>query len=196
MAVDDTGAEVVRGHARGRRRARAVRATWVVVGTCVALTLAACGQGGGAEVDKSRSPSVASPTPGGTDGAQGSAGPPLPLLIRTRIDGFEGEVVSGSTIGDASFCPGGLVHHEHGSLEVGHPAVNVFDCPDGQLQIGFGPGPEQMDRAVQTSDWEVLEGSGRYADASGTGRMRVRFDRAGGSRGREVFTGEIAIRRR
>src|SRR4051794_12680454 len=61
-----------------------------------------------------------------------------PILIKTRIKMFTGKVLAGSVIGDSPFCAGGTVRHEHGSPEIGFPAVNVFGCPDGQLKIGFG----------------------------------------------------------
>jgi hypothetical protein len=116
-----------------------------------------------------------------------------PILIKTRITGFKGEVLAGSTIGDARFCPGGSVRHERGSLEIGFPAINVFRCAHGQLRIGFGPGPDQMNRSVQTSYWEILDGSGRFAGIRGDGRMTVRFVRAGSSRGEETFRGHVVV---
>lgn len=107
--------------------------------------------------------------------------------------GFSGEVEPGSTLGGHPFCRDGTVRHEPGSPEIGYPAVNVFECPDGQLQVGFGPGPDQMDNAVQTSTWEVLEGSGDFAGMGGEGRMKVRFARPGASKGRETFRGTVLV---
>ena len=85
------------------------------------------------------------------------------------------------------------MRHEPGSPSIGYPAINVIECPDGQLLIGFGPGPDQMNESIQTSGWEILEGSGRFAGASGTGHMRVRWDRVGAPEGRESFRGQITI---
>jgi len=106
---------------------------------------------------------------------------------------FEGEVLAGSGIGDSPFCRGGTVRHEPGSPEIGFPAINVFRCTDGQLRIGFGPGPDQMNNAVQTSSWEILDGSGRFAGMSGDGQMKVRFERAGASKGQETFKGRVVV---
>ena len=85
--------------------------------------------------------------------------------------------------------PGGTLRHEHGSPEIGFPAVDVFDCPEGRLRIGFGPGPDQMNNVIQTSYWEILDGSGRYAKMRGDGQMKVRFQAAGSSKGLETFRG-------
>jgi hypothetical protein len=115
------------------------------------------------------------------------------ILIKTRIKGFAGKVLTGSVIGDSPFCPGGTVRHEDGNPDIGFPAVNVFLCPDGQLRIGFGPGPDQMDSAVQTSYWKILEGSGSLAGVSGDGQMTVRFETAGSSEGEETFTGRVVV---
>ena len=123
-----------------------------------------------------------------------SAPSPQEIVIETRIAGFDGEVLAGSVLGGAAFCPGGTLHHEHGSHEIGFPAVNVFTCPAGTLSIGFGPGPGQMDQSVQTSSWRVLEGSGDFAGATGEGTMRVEFEEGADLRGRETFTGVVAVR--
>jgi hypothetical protein len=147
--------------------------------------LAACGKDEGRRSD--------APDRTTTHAASPGEGSRQPILVRTRITGFTGTVLAGSVLGDSPFCPGGTVRHEAGSPEIGFPAVNVFRCTDGQLRIGFGPGPDQRDNAVQTSDWKVLDGTGRFAGASGHGRMSVRFTRAGASRGRETFTGRILV---
>jgi hypothetical protein len=115
------------------------------------------------------------------------------VLIKTRIHGFTGKVLTGSVIGGAAFCPGGTVRHEHGSPDIGFPAINVFSCGAGALRIGFGPGPDQMDHAVQTSSWQVLDGTGSFAGATGEGRMRVKFQDQDAAIGHETFTGEVVV---
>ena len=115
------------------------------------------------------------------------------IVIKTQFVDFDGTVLAGSTIGDAPFCPGGTLHHKAGSPEIGHPAVNVFTCKTGRLEIGFGPGPDQMNNRVQTSDWDVVTGTGEFAGATGSGRMTVEFPSVGASRGRETFTGTIIV---
>jgi hypothetical protein len=115
------------------------------------------------------------------------------VVIKTRIVGFTGEVLTGSVIGGTAFCPGGTVRHEHGSPDIGFPAINVFTCEAGALRIGFGPGPDQMDQDVQTSDWRVLDGSGSFAGYTGEGTMRVEFDDADAAIGQETFIGEVVV---
>ncbi len=116
-----------------------------------------------------------------------------PMLVRTRVRGFSGRVLAGSVIGQSPFCSGGRVRHERGSPDIGYPAVNVFLCDEGELRVGFGPGPDQMDDAVQTSEWVVLEGSGRYEGTTGGGQMVVQFPEAGASVGEETFMGRVVL---
>jgi hypothetical protein len=115
------------------------------------------------------------------------------IVIKTRIVGFTGKVLTGSVIGGSAFCPGGTVRHEHGSPEIGFPAINVFNCQAGALRIGFGPGPDQMDQAEQTSDWRVLDGTGTFAGSTGEGTMRVRFEEGEAAIGHETFTGGVVV---
>jgi hypothetical protein len=157
---------------------------WLTIALAITASgLTACGDGGGDEIsaapDADRS--VSAPVKGDRER----------IVIKTQIRMFAGKVLTGSVIGDSPFCPGGTVRHEPGSMEIGHPAVNVFRCPDGQLEIGFGPGPDQMNNAVQTSDWEVLDGSGRFEDINGHGQMTVRWEKVGSPNGRETFTGTV-----
>ena len=154
-------------------------------------TLVACGGDSGDDsgAASSTSGTVATSTAPTTASSRNAE----PITIKTRMYGFAGEVLARSTLGDGPFCPGGSVTHEHGSLDLGYPAVNVIDCSDGQLRIGFGPGPDQMNNAVQTSDWEVLDGSGLFAGTSGSGRMEVRWESVGSDQGQETFTGTVAL---
>jgi len=158
--------------------------------TIAAAVLSGCGDDGGAEAGGGGTIAANTDTQLPTPPADGQR---EPILIKTRIKMFTGEVLAGSVIGDSPFCPGGTVRHEHGSPEIGFPAVNVFGCPDGQLKIGFGPGPDQMNNAVQTSDWKILDGSGSFTGVSGHGHMTVRWERAGSSNGQEAFTGVIVL---
>ena len=115
------------------------------------------------------------------------------ITIKTKFVNFDGKVVPGSVIGTEPFCPGGTLHHQAGSPEIGYPAINVFTCGSSELRIGFGPGPDQMNKKVQTSDWKVLYGSGDFAGVTGSGHMRVVFPSVGASRGRETFTGAVTV---
>src|SRR4051812_8913736 len=115
------------------------------------------------------------------------------VVIKTRIRGFTGRVLTASVVGDAAFCPGGTVRHEHGSLEIGFPAVNVFSCQTGALKVGFGPGPDQMNQLLQTSDWRVLDGTGSFAGSTGEGTMQVKFKEGDAVIGHETFLGVIVV---
>ncbi len=177
---------------RGGRSERKIwrQRRWLPIALTIAATgLTGCGDNGGDEgrggttVTQSAETHLTTPLEG--DGE--------PILIKTQVQGFTGKVLPGSVIGDSPFCPGGTVRHEHGTPEIGFPAINVFHCPDGRLEIGFGPGPDQMNNSVQTSDWKILDGSDRFARVRGHGQMRVRFKRAGSPTGRETFTGIVVV---
>jgi hypothetical protein len=166
--------------------------------TIMATCLTACGDdrgdgdGDGRTVAPSADTHLTTP-PQATPSHDAPEGDREPILIKTRVKGLAGEVLAGSVFGDSPFCPGGTVRHEHGSLEIGFPAINVFHCPDGQLRIGFGPGADQMNNSVQTSDWKILDGTGRFARISGDGQMIVQFERAGSVKGQETFTGQVVV---
>lgn len=106
---------------------------------------------------------------------------------------FDGTVLPGSLVGGAPFCVHGKVHHAFGSPKIGFPAVNEITCSGSVLRIGFGPGPEQMNKRIQTSDWRVLGGTGDFKGATGSGRMRVEWDKVGGPDGRETFNGTVTL---
>ena len=164
----------------------------------MALTiLTACGDDGGEGGDgRTVAPSAGiylTTPPQATPSHDAPEGDREAILIKTRVKGLAGKVLAASVLGDSPFCPGGTVRHEHGSLEIGFPAINVFHCPDGQLRIGFGPGPDQMNNSVQTSDWKILDGIGRFARISGDGQMMVKFERAGSAKGQETFTGHVVV---
>ena len=153
-----------------------------------AAGLAGCGNNSEAEPESDGG--VPTSSEASTEKAQA---PSKPILIGTRMVGFSGKVLPGSAIAGSPFCTDGTVRHEPGSPEIGFPAINVFDCPDGQLQIGFGPGPDQMNDSVQTSDWKILDGSGEFAGMSGEGQMKVRFPHPGASEGHETFRGTVVV---
>ena len=149
----------------------------------VVVCLASCGNDGS---DDNGSAATTAPST--------EAGPVAEkIVIKTHIEGFTGEVLAGSVLGDAPFCAGGTVRHEHGSPDIGFPAVNVLDCQGGSLRIGFGPGPSQMDQMVQTSDWAVLDGTGTSQGSPRRARCgsgsRTRRPRSG----RRAFTGVVAV---
>jgi hypothetical protein len=154
-----------------------------------AACLASCGDdnvgGRGSAPTIAPSPEVDSSPPPALEGEK--------IVIKTRIVEFTGKVLTGSVLGDAAFCPGGTLRHEHGSPEIGFPAINVFNCQAGALRIGFGPGPDQQDQSVQTSDWRVLDGTGSFAGSTGEGTMRVKFEEGDAAIGHETFVGVVVV---
>ncbi len=182
---------------RGRRsRSSANRAARSVVIAIAVTSLAACSSGHSdvRRADSGTSPAASKPTKANSDPTTPAEGGGDPILVKTSMNGLtgRGKVVTGSVLGESAFCAHGTVRHDQGSPEIGFPAVNVFSCPGGQLKIGFGPGPEQMSNSVQTSDWKVLEGSGRFTGMTGSGQMIVQWsEKAGSEKGHETFTGRV-----
>jgi hypothetical protein len=172
------------------REARMVACAMMTISMTAALS--ACGSS--SNDNHAATTGVATPPSGGASGAGASAkGESKAIVVKTHMVEFDGKVLAGSTLGDAVFCAGGTVHHDHGSEEIGFPAVDVFTCGGSTLRIGFGPGPDQMNNQVQTSDWSVLGGTGTFATITGSGQMRVVFPSAGASTGDETFTGTVLI---
>ena len=182
--------------ARDRQHSSAHGAVIPVVIAIALTSFSACR---GADRNDHGSPSRTSPvvpktSPAGSDPTPPAAGGGDPILVRTSVDGLAGtgKVVAGSVLGDSAFCAHGTVRHEQGNPDIGFPAVNVFLCSDGQVKFGFGPGPEQMGNSVQTSDWKVLDGSGRFSGMTGRGQMIVQWsEKAGSDKGYETFTGTV-----
>jgi len=110
-----------------------------------------------------------------------------PVLIETRVTDARhhlGEVVDGSVIGEAAFCPGGTTS---GSSQ-GATITTTFDCPEGTLQLQYAPTQRSL---VQGSDWLVLSGTGTLAGLHGGGSMAAVFEDDDPDAGREVFTGNV-----
>jgi hypothetical protein len=148
-----------------------------------ALGIAACGDDGG-------------PASGAEEVAATVEEAGESILIKTHVVFVEhpnakgetmGEVLSASTIGDSAFCAGGRFSDRHGQPPLGL-VVKTFRCPGGRLTITFSPTDPSL---KQSSDWEVVKGSGRFEGLSGGGRMRAVFESKGGE-GRETFTGTVS----
>ena len=155
---------------------------WLVLALAVAtLGVAACGGDDGDESEATTAPAVDTNS---VDAGEGSE----KIVIETHItfgpDAATGEVLSGSTIGDSPFCPGGTFRDRNGDdawlLE------KTLDCPDGGLRIGFSPGEPVSHK--QTGPWEVLGGTGAYENLRGEGEMEVTGSEG---EGRETFTGTV-----
>jgi hypothetical protein len=160
------------------------RLHWFAVAlAATAIGLAGCGDDEG---DKSGTSAASAVDRISADrGAGGEA-----ILIKTRLTIPVGEVLPGSFIGDAPFCPGGRFRDRRGGAGLG-TVVKTFRCPNGRLTITFSPVGEQS-CARQSSSWRIVNGSGRFEGLRGHGRMKVRFGTAAPSEGRETFTGTVA----
>jgi hypothetical protein len=115
-----------------------------------------------------------------------------PILIKTHLDPpnargqSTGEVRSGSTVGDSAFCAGG--NFLDGPVKPPNRSVlRTFHCPGGILTITFISTPPNV---KQRSDWEVVNGFGRFEGLSGGGRMTGVLE-SGSGEGRETFTGTV-----
>jgi ABC-type glycerol-3-phosphate transport system substrate-binding protein len=128
---------------------------------------------------------------GGTTGTSAKEGSE-PILIKTHVapqnarDETFGEVLSGSTIGNAAFCTGGSFID--GPKKPPLDSVDrIFRCSDGNLTITFtttGSGQEQR------GDWKVVKGFGRLEGLAGGGQMSAVFE-SGRGEGRETLTGTV-----
>lgn len=165
---------------------RVRHARWLPVAMTVAAAgLGACGDDGGGANGAATTRGTTSER--STDRAAGSE----KIVIKVHADLQDvvdkGEVLSGSSLGDAPFCRGGRFTGGHGNTAM---IDRTFKCPDGSLRIGFTPGKESG-RTV-SGRWEVLSGTGALKVMKGSGRMQTRF--APGSQpaeARETFTGSV-----
>jgi hypothetical protein len=156
---------------------------WMRSAIVVAVTacgLGACGDDGGGTV---RTVTVTADAAQETPTSVPLSG--LPVLIETRIPDarkHKGTVADGSVVAEEPFCEGGTTA---GGSE-GAVITTTFTCPGGTLKIRYAPTQRSL---VQGADWEVVEGTGDYAGATGGGTMIAAFEED--DSGREVFTGEL-----
>jgi len=152
--------------------------------TIAAAGLSACGDDGGDAKGAATSGAAAERS---TDRAMRRE----KLVIKAHADLQDvvdrGKVLSGSSLGDAPFCPGGEFSGGHGATAM---IDRTFECPNGSLRIGFIPGNEPG-RTV-SGRWKVLSGTGAFKGMEGSGRMQTRFaPGAQPAEARETFTGSV-----
>ena len=118
------------------------------------------------------------------------------IVIKTHIvfppmdePGAGGKIVSQSTLGDSSFCPGGTFTDHPGQAPL-LGVVKSIKCTNGTLTITFDPNPTS-NRNVQTGPWRVVSGTGSYKGLTGGGQFKGVFE-ADGSAGSETFTGSVS----
>ena len=155
-----------------------VKTAFTVLLMVFLLGIAACGDGGGGEV---RTVTVETPA----EGEQGAPATGDAILIETRISNarkHSGEVLDGSVIGESAFCAGGKTRG--GSR--GATITTTFHCPGGRLTVSFSPTQRSL---VQSSDWEIVSGTGSFKGLRGRGWMVANFEDR--EKGGETFTGTV-----
>jgi hypothetical protein len=149
-----------------------------------AAGLAACGDG---DTPTSETPTAGSATSKGA--------PPVSqeILIKTdakllgNVD--TGTVLTGSTLGDSPFCPGGTWSGGHGNLDDNWLDKNI-KCPDGTLRIGFDPRTSKG--RTDSGPWKVISGTGAFKRMRGSGQMKMKFGPGEQpTEGHETFTGTV-----
>ena len=162
--------------------------------TVTALGLAACGDDDEDNAAPAAEESNAAAENGGTTGTQDSQ----PIVIRTHVVfvknptpelGARGEILPGSTLGDAAFCTGGAFSDGRGQPPLGS-VVKTIRCSDGRLTITFSPQGSGPNDLKQSSSWRVVNGTGSYGGLTGGGQFEGVFE-PGGAQGRETFTGNV-----
>jgi hypothetical protein len=145
-----------------------------------ALGLAACGDDG----DESGTATTSADTGNPGDGSE-------EIVIRTRLNLPTGEILTGSSIGDSPFCPGGTFEDGRGSRDFDFFVDRTIRCPDGTLRLGFSPGEPEKGHTTQSGPWKIVSGTGAYEDFEGHGVMKAVFESAQSMEGRERFTGTV-----
>jgi len=110
------------------------------------------------------------------------------ILIETRITdarAHTGEVLDGSLLGESAFCSGG---ESQGSSE-GATITATLSCADGTLTVQYAP---RQNSPVQSSEWEVVSGTGVFEGLRGGGWMVAAFESDDPDAGREIFTGTVS----
>jgi hypothetical protein len=149
-----------------------------------AAGLAACGDG---DTPASETHMAGSAT------SAGAAPVRQKILIKTdaelvgNVD--TGRVLTGSTLGDAPFCPGGTWTGGHGNLDDNWLDKNI-KCPDGTLRIGFDPRTSKG--RTDSGPWKVISGTGAFEAMRGSGQMKMKFGPGEQpTEGHETFTGTV-----
>jgi hypothetical protein len=157
------------------------------------LGIAACSDDDGDGSQTATGPEDAATTAVGDETETSATGSREPILIKTHValpnarGEITGEVLSGSTIGDAAFCAGGRFADAPEAPPLDESVSRTFHCPGGTLAITFSATGAGL---KQSGDWKVVKGLVGFEGLSGGGRMRVVFESRAGE-GRETFTGTV-----
>ena len=157
-----------------------VRTAFTVLVMVSLLGVAACGDDGGGEPRTVTVETLA-------EGEQGAPATGDAILIETRISNarkHSGEVLDGSVIGESAFCPGGKTRGGGRGATI----TTTFHCPGGRLTVSFSPTQRSL---VQSSDWEIVRGTGSFKGLRGGGWMVAKFGSEDPPKGGETFTGTV-----
>jgi hypothetical protein len=127
-----------------------------------------------------------------------------PIVIREKLivaakDRSEpiatGTILAGSTLGGATFCPGGTILDSHASLD---PKMEPYlidrkiTCANGTVRIGFTP-EVGADRQGQTQrgSWTIVSGTGAFEGLGGSGKSEAVYGSNPNSPVRETLTGTV-----
>src|SRR3954471_3272817 len=169
--------------AEGPRHPR--RPAWLILALAMtAAGLAACGDGD--------TPASETPTAGAAT-SPGAAPARQKILIKTdaKLQGNvdTGTVLTGSTLGNSPFCPGGTWSGGHGNLDDNWLDKNI-KCPDGTLRIAFDPRTSKG--RTDSGPWKVVSGTGAFKATRGSGQMKMKFGPGEQpTEGHETFTGAV-----
>jgi hypothetical protein len=159
----------------------------VVLLGVLAIVLAACGANG----------------PAGAGSASSTQADSEQIVIRTSVviaatAGADipatGDVLEGSTLGDAAFCVGGTIEDRHPGTDAAEESfllVRTFTCPDGTMTAGFSPDVGQAVSPTQGGSWTILSGSGAFERLRGSGHLEATYDADDGSRAQETWSGTV-----
>jgi hypothetical protein len=127
-----------------------------------------------------------------------------PIVIRTSVviadvEGAEipatGEVLDGSTLGDAPFCVGGTIEDRHANED---PAMEPYGllartitCPDGTVRVAFTPEVTPGQVQGQSGSWTIVSGTEAFERMRGSGEMETTYDASDGSLAHETLTGTV-----
>jgi hypothetical protein len=109
------------------------------------------------------------------------------IFIETRVTDARqhvGVVVKTSVLGESPLCPGGKTT---GGSE-GAAITTTLHCPGGTLTMRYSP---IQNSRVQGASWQVVSGTGTFAELRGGGSMVAIFVEDDPDRGRELFTGTV-----
>jgi hypothetical protein len=127
-----------------------------------------------------------------------------PIEIRTEVtiadeEGAEtiatGEVLRGSTLGDAPFCVGGTIVDTHPAPDVDPDYLieREITCPDGTVTIGLSPEVDTPPGEPQGGSWTIVSGSDDFEGLSGGGEMEVNYDPDDDSLAHEMLKGTATV---